>query len=639
MQKLHVRAAKLLALGIIVLMYGFTRLPQLSEQERRELASEFSFTRLELPSVTEKAHRSIRRVHPKLQRISAWISSVGASVALNDIDADGLSNDLCYVDVRTDDVIVTPVPGTGERYAPFALLPHSIYHDPSTVAPMGCLPGDLNEDGFTDVLVYYWGRPPVAFLRRPEPGAPAPSVFVSQAVGNPEDRWFTNAAALADVDGDGHPDLIIGNYFQDGARILDPDATGDSPMQHSMSRAFNGGTNRILLWASAAETSVSYREAAGIFDEETARGWTLALGAADLDGDQLAELYVANDFGPDRLFHNRSQPGNVRLIALEGEKTLTTPRSKVLGRDSFKGMGTDFGDLNGDGLLDIYVSNIAAEYALEESHFAYVSTGAVDRMHEGVAPYIDRSEQLGLSRSDWGWESRLADFNNDGVLEAVQATGFVRGTANRWPELQELATGNDELLMHSDMWPRIQAGDALSGSVRNPFFARSRSGRYFDISRELGLDHPQVSRGIATADVDGDGDLDFAVANQWEPSFFFRNDSPEPGKSLILDLRVSLDNGASRPAIGAQVVVVLSDGRRLVGQADGGSGHSGKRSPDVHIGLGDLRDGTVVPVSIRWRDSSGTVHEAETQLEAGRHRILLDSLLVAGRNGVQSPSI
>ena len=51
------------------------------------------------------------------------------------------------------------------------------------------------------------------------------------------------------------------------------------------------------------------------------------------------------------------------------------PKSKVLGHDSFKGMGVDFADLNGDGMLDMYVSNIAAEYALEESHFVWVSTG------------------------------------------------------------------------------------------------------------------------------------------------------------------------------------------------------------------------------------------------------------------------
>ena len=65
---------------------------------------------------------------------------------------------------------------------------------------------------------------------------------------------------------------------------------------------------------------------------------------------------------------------------LEGVRTWTTPKSKVLGLDSFKGMGIDFGDLDGNGLLDMYVSNIAGEYSLEESHFAFVNTGRTDQM-------------------------------------------------------------------------------------------------------------------------------------------------------------------------------------------------------------------------------------------------------------------
>ena len=67
-------------------------------------------------------------------------------------------------------------------------------------------------------------------------------------------------------------------------------------------------------------------------------------------------------------------------------------------------------------------------------------------MARGIAPYVDRSEPLGVSRSGWGWDARLADFDNDGTLEALQAIGFLRGNVNRWPELHEIAMGNDDLL-------------------------------------------------------------------------------------------------------------------------------------------------------------------------------------------------
>jgi hypothetical protein len=99
----------------------------------------------------------------------------------------------------------------------------------------------------------------------------------------------------------------------------------------------------------APQGAPQFEEAQGALDQQSAQGWALAIGAADLDGDLLPEIYFANDFGPDRLLHNRSTPGHPRFELLTGQRSLTTTKSKVLGRDSYKGMGVDFGDLNGDG--------------------------------------------------------------------------------------------------------------------------------------------------------------------------------------------------------------------------------------------------------------------------------------------------
>jgi hypothetical protein len=640
-------ATRLLALSIILVLYGFALLPDYPASKRQHLAARFHFTRLPLPELPGYPQKTIRQVNPSLQHIAGWISAVGAGVALADLDGDGLANDLCHVDPRTDQVIVSPVPGTGERYKPFVLNPQPLPYDATTMAPMGCLPGDLNEDGLMDILVYYWGRTPVAFLRKPsvDPGAPLQaSDYVPVEVVPGGGRWYTNAATLADLDGDGHLDLVIGNYFPDGARILDAHATVPDHMQHSMSRAFNGGGPHLLL----AEIrpgqfpGVQFREVTDWLEadptakEQVNHGWTLAVGAADLDGDLLPELYFANDFGPDHLLYNRSTPGQLRFTLAEGKKGFTTPSSKVLGRDSFKGMGVDFADLNGDGWPDILVSNIAAEYALEESHFAFISTGQVERLKQGVAPYVDRSESLGLSRSSWAWDIKVADFANDGTLEVIQATGFLKGAVNRWPELQELAMGNDELLSDPRAWPIFQLGTDLSGQGHNPFYVQGPGGRYVDIAAEVGLDQPQISRGIAIADVDGNGKLSFAVANQWEPSYFYRNDC-RCGRFLSLNLRLPVAGSLAqplmvqpgitpawgRPAIGASARLSLPDGRMLVAQVDGGNGHSGKRSPELHFGLGDLPADTVLPVELRWRDGQGQVHFQPLQLRPGRYTVQL----------------
>ena len=646
--RLH--SSRLVAMCFILLFFVLAQQPGISTAERLKLARNFRFERspfLEVPSSTYREHRI---VNPSLQHIVSWISATGAAVALNDLDGDGVSNDLCSVDPRTDQVTVAPALGTGARYQPFLLDAGRLF-DPTVMAPMGCLPGDLNEDGLMDLVVTYWGRTPIVFLARKTEATKASlsseSYKPRESVTGGE-RWFTGAATLADVDGDGHLDLVIGNYFKDGARILDAGDGSRQEMQHSMSRAYNGGQNRLLLWQSATEgndPSVQLRSIEDFVEGSPAekaiftQGWTLAIAAADLDGDLLPELYFANDFGPDRLLHNRSRRGQPRFAVLEGTKTLTTPNSKVLGRDSFKGMGVDFGDLNGDGIFDIFVSNITVPFALEESHLIFVSTSDASQMRTGKAPYVDQSEGLGLSRSGWGWEIKSADLNNDGTNELLQATGFIKGEENCWPELQELATANDQLLSNPSLWPKFQPGDALSGTEHNPFFVRAADGRFYDLAAELDLDQEQVSRGIALADVNNDGLLDYAVANQWAPSFFYLNKSADQGQFLGIRLRLPLNKNSSEPtricrgtqglalpgrsAVGAVVTVRLPDGRRLIAQVDGGNGHSGKSSHDVHFGLGSISPALKLPVEIHWRDSSGRIQRQNIQLAPGWNTVIL----------------
>jgi enediyne biosynthesis protein E4 len=214
------------AVLILASLYFATQLPRISARERLALTSHFQFQRSVLPQVPGYPAKTIRSVNPRLAGISAWISSVGASVALNDLDGDGLPNDLCYVDTRADQVIVAPVPGTPPRYKPFVLNPGPLPYDSNTMAPMGCLPLDANEDGLMDIVIYYWGRSPVVFLQQYQQAKELRSAsFKPQELMPSVQDWYTNAAVATDLDGDGHIDLIFGNYFADGSRVLDAHST------------------------------------------------------------------------------------------------------------------------------------------------------------------------------------------------------------------------------------------------------------------------------------------------------------------------------------------------------------------------------------------------------------------------------
>src|SRR5690349_1312237 len=180
-------------------------------REVKAAAARFGFSRSSLPELAGPPVRLQRRVNPSVERISSFLSTVGASVALNDLDGDGLSNDACYIDTRTDQIIIAPLKGTGDRYAPFA-LEQGPFFERDRMAPLGVLPSDVNEDGRVDIIVYYAGRTPLIFLHRPTEsavrsalGADSYTVLDIFPVG---EVWMTTSATTADLDGDGHLDLI-----------------------------------------------------------------------------------------------------------------------------------------------------------------------------------------------------------------------------------------------------------------------------------------------------------------------------------------------------------------------------------------------------------------------------------------------
>ena len=346
-----------------------------------------------------------------------------------------------------------------------------------------------------------------------------------------------------------------------------------------------------------------------MFPNKGAYAWTLAVGAADLDHDGLSDVYIANDYGPDQLLWNRSRPGVVKFQELHGKSGFFRPTSMVIGHDSFKGMSIDFGDVNNDGIFDMYVSNIASPFALQESHFLWTSTGHLDQLKEGLAPWVDRADNVGVAHSAWAWDARFEDFDNDTVLELVQATGLVKGKVNRWPDLAQLGAGNDVFAKYQKAWPKFLEGSDVDGSYPNPFWVLGSDGRYVELSTTLFPGLTPATRGIAVADVDGDGYPEMVYGNFWEDSVYIKNRaSGNQFLGLHLLLPTAPGDGAAAqpattrvhdghpewregsPAIGAFVEAQLPDGRRLIRQVDGGNGHSGQRSPEVRFGLGHACD-------------------------------------------------
>jgi hypothetical protein len=494
--------------------------------------------------------------------------------------------------------------------------------------------------------VYYWGRSPIVFLARstaprPSPAAYRPAELLPGAsaggrYGGPD--WNTNAVAVADFDGTGHPDLFVGNYFPD-SEVLNANGIDNVQMPSSLSNAKNGGGDYIFRWTGGTggpNPTVTYQEVPNAIPYADATGWTLGAATADLTGNGLPDLYIANDFGPGHLLYNQSKPGNIKFTMAIGTRTPTTPKSFVLGKGSFKGMGVDFGDLSSNGKFDFMVSNITTAWGLEESNFVFMNHASSGQQMQrdlagGYAPFSQDAQQMGMAWTGWAWDVKMGDFLNSGNQDVVQTDGFIKGTINRWSWLQEMAMTNDDLLSNPADWPLVEAGADIAGNQCPAFYASAPGGSYVNVSKQLGLCVPTPTRGVATADTRADGRLDFAVARQWGPPAFYANESADLGNYLGLQLyRPAAEGGTpgqglegtGSPAYGTTVQISFP-GHTQISQLDGGSGSGGKRSFEVNFGLGSYHG--PVMVRLHWREASGQLRYQTLTLNPGTHNLLLTS--------------
>ncbi len=428
---------------------------------------------------------------------------------------------------------------------------------------MGCAAADVDDDGDLDLFVSAFG-PNRLYINQGN----ARFLEAGKAWGVDDPRWGMSAA-FADYDGDGDLDLYVCNYVDftiETHRYCGRRQPGFQAYCHP--DEYSGVLD--LLYRNDGGRFTDVTRAAGI-REAGGKGLGVVWGDYDNDGD--VDLYVANDKTANFLYRNNG----------DGTFTETALLSGVgYGEDGQPqaGMGTDFGDYDGDGDLDLVVTNLDLE------------TNNLYR-NNGDGTFTDVAFTSGIGEGSYlrvGFGADFLDYDNDGDLDLFVVNGHILDNAHLYR-------------------------DVLTYAQRNLFFENTGSNRFVDRTVELGpeLRLEKVSRGLAVADYDRDGDLDLLVSRSNQEASLYRNQRGNENNWLAIDLRAARGN---RFGVGARVEVEAG-GRIRMEEVRAGSSYLSQGELRLHFGLGGQRRAEAVRV--RW--PSGQL-QAVGPLEAGRAHLI-----------------
>jgi hypothetical protein len=486
--------------------------------------------------------------------------SIGTGVAIGDYDGDGRPDifvvsktESCRLfrnlgNFKFDDV--TDKAGVGDKGAEAAVWKHGVTFV------------DVNNDGLLDIYVCRHNAPNLLYINQGD------GTFKEMAHAYGLDvKDASVMASFCDYDRDGWLDVYITTNLLDS--VKHPNGQRGYLFHNNRDGTFTDVTDRAGISGEGCSHSATW--------------W-------DFDNDGWPDLYVANDYGvPDKLYHNNR------------DGTFTNVIDHVLPHTSFYSMGSDLGDVNNDGLIDLLVADMATTTHLKDQNsIALAREKSVEGddavvtpkyhrsalyLNTGMGRCLEAADLAGIAATDWTWSPRLEDLDNDGRLDLVVTNGF-----NRDP--------------NPDVFARMMHAGSLAERNRimhdSPILVETHLAfrnlgdlKFENVSAAWGLDQKGVSFGSALGDLGGDGNLDLVYSNYQSGVSLFRNDN-DSGHRVIIDLRGTVSN---RFGVGAVVRIESALGAQ-VRQLWLARGYSSSSEPMVHFGLGE--DTFIKRLTVTW---------------------------------------
>ncbi len=455
-------------LGGIALLVGITSLGQNSAVQFFDVAREAGLTQKNIFGNPDKKNYTLE--------------VTGNGCAFLDYDNDGFQ-DILLVGGSTIEGIVK---GGDPLCALYHNDGHGHFEDVTTKAGltsrgwgMGVTVADIDNDGWEDIYITGYGSN--TLYRNNGNGT---FTDITRKAGVTDGGWSTGCA-FADYDNDGFADLFVVHYLE--FDLNNKPEWGSRPYcyyrgipVHCGPKGLAPETDRLYHNnGDCTFTDVSVK--AGILQQKRYYGFTAVWN--DYDDDGLQDIYVANDSTPNLLYRNNGNGTFSEVGLMTGVAVSEDGHEQA-------GMGVAIGDYNGDGLLDIFVTNFSDDYSTLYRH-------------EPGHTFTDVSTRVGLGTATWNnlsWGTGFIDYDNDGTPDLFAANGHI------YPEVDAYKFGT-----------RYQELNQIFRNLRGEKFEdlKGLAGPPFEIAKS--------SRGAAFGDYDNDGDVDILVVNLNDTPFLMEN--------------------------------------------------------------------------------------------------------------------
>ena len=451
----------------------------------------------------------------QLNPIMPEVASMGASVSIVDFDRDGWPD--IYVtnskEGSKNHLYRNMHDGTFKDVA--EELGVADVNQPGTGVSMGAVWGDYDNDGYEDLFLIKWGRPELfhndhghGFTRVSEQAGLPPWINANTAV------WF-------DYDGDGLLDLFVGGYYPEDVDLWHLKNTRMMP--DSFEYAKNGGRKYLF-----------HNLGNGKFEEVSAkvgissRRWALAASAADLRGTGHPDLFVANDYGVSELYLN------------DGKRFHEAGEQSGVGFAPKSGMNVAFGDILNDGHFAVYVSNISENGALIQGNNLWVpkdgspsNTISFENLARDMGVELG-GWSFGAQFGDLNNDGTLDLYLTNGYVSLDRTRSY-------WYDFTKIAGGNSSIIGDAKDWPAMD-GRSLSGYQQKHVWLNDGAGRFVDVAQAVGVTDTYDGRAVALADLWNRGVLDVVVANQRGPLLLYKNTVAPGNHWIEFDLKGSSSN-------------------------------------------------------------------------------------------------